>query len=252
MRLTRVFVDATLQAGALLRLPEGPAQHLARVLRAKVGDALCVFNGQGGEYSAQIETLQRNAVTVRIGAHAAVERESPLETTLLQGIARGEKMDQILQKATELGVTSVIPVLTARSNVRLDPDSAARKQQHWQAVVIAACEQCGRNRVPNVQMPVDLAEALASTANGLRLLLAPDDSARSLRNLLTNPPAGAPDSITLLVGPEGGFDSAEIARATQAGFVACRLGPRVLRTESAALAALAVLQALAGDLAGDR
>jgi 16S rRNA (uracil1498-N3)-methyltransferase len=251
MRLTRVFVDAPLAPGALLALPDGPAQHLARVLRAKAGDALVVFNGQGGEFTAEIESLQRNGVTVRVGVHATVERESPLETTLLQGIARGEKMDQILQKATELGVTRMVPVLTARSNVRLDADAAARKQRHWQGVVVAACEQCGRNRVPTVLAPVNLAAALTQVASSQRLLLAPDAGARPLRALLKQAPAQAPQSIALLVGPEGGLDPVEIALAAQAGFAACRLGPRVLRTESAALAALAALQALAGDMTGE-
>jgi 16S rRNA (uracil1498-N3)-methyltransferase len=249
MRLTRVFADVPLAAGALLPLPDGPAQHLARVLRATAGDPLVVFNGRGGEFAAQVESVRRSEVTVRIGAHDAIERESPLETTLLQGIARGEKMDQILQKATELGVTRVIPVITARSNVRLDAQATSRKQQHWQGVVIAACEQCGRNRVPVVALPMDFASALTAAAGDLRLLLAPDDEAPALRSLLEHPAAGTWHSIAMLVGPEGGFDQQEILRAQQAGFVACRLGPRVLRTESAALAALAAVQALAGDLA---
>ncbi len=163
MRLTRVFVDAPLATGELLSLPPGPAQHLTRVLRLDAGDALTIFNGRGGEYAAGIETVRRGQVSVHVGAHHAIERESPLATTLLQGLARGEKMDQVLQKATELGVTRVVPVMTARSTVKLDAESAPRKQQHWQGVVIGACEQSGRNRIPEVAPPQALAAALAAT-----------------------------------------------------------------------------------------
>jgi 16S rRNA (uracil1498-N3)-methyltransferase len=241
MRLTRVFVDAPLQTDAALPLPSGPARHLVRVLRGGPGDALTVFNGQGGEFAAIVESVKRDAVTVRIGAHVAIERESPLATTLLQAIARGDKMDHILQKATELGVTRVIPVMSARSNVRLDALAIARKQEHWQAVVIAACEQCGRNRIPEVAQPLALPAALQATTSDLKLLLAPDAGATPL-------PAKMPRSIALLVGPEGGLDQLEVDAARRLGFVASQLGPRVLRTETAALAALAALQFAAGDL----
>lgn len=245
MRLTRVFVDAPLATGELLALPPGPAQHLARVLRMTAGDPLIAFNGHGGEYEASIEGVRRDKVSVTIGAHHAVERESPLPTTLLQGLARGEKMDQILQKATELGVGRVMPVATMRSNVRLDAEKGERKQVHWQGVVIGACEQCGRNRVPEVAPSQPLAAALATTDAALRLVLAPDEGAASLQSLV----AGSnPGSIALLVGPEGGLDEDEIRAAELADFVRCRLGPRVLRTETAALAALAALQFASGDL----
>jgi 16S rRNA (uracil1498-N3)-methyltransferase len=247
MRLTRVFVDAPLEAGALLPLPPGPAQHLARVLRAAAGDALVVFNGRGGEYAANIEALHREQVSVRIGAHHAIERESPLTTTLLQGIARGEKMDQIVQKATELGVTRVVPVLTQRSNVRLDAAGGGRKQEHWRAVGIGACEQCGRNRVPEVTRPMQLPAALAEASADIKLVLSPDDAAASLASQVTALGPGT-HSVALLVGPEGGFDAEEVDLARMHGFISCRLGPRVLRTETAAPAALAALQLACGDL----
>jgi 16S rRNA (uracil1498-N3)-methyltransferase len=245
MRLTRVYVDAPLATGELLSLPPGPAQHLARVLRLAAGDALTIFNGRGGEYAASIETVRREQVSVHIGAHRAVERESPLATILLQGLARGEKMDQILQKATELGVTRVLPLLTARSTVKLDATTASRKQEHWQGVVIGACEQSGRNRVPEVAQPQALAAALAPVEASLRLVLAPDAEAASLQSLVA---VANPDSVALLVGPEGGLGEEEIHAAELAGFVRCRLGPRVLRTETAALVALAALQFASGDL----
>jgi len=248
MRVTRVHVDAPLQTGALLALPDGAAQHVSRVLRLGPGAILKLFNGAGGEYEATIETMRRNDVIVRVGAHDPAERESPLRITLLQGLARGEKMDLILQKATELGVADIVPVQMARSTMRLDARNAESKQRHWQSVVISACEQSGRNAVPVVLPACDFQQSLAvSTAH--KLMLAPDDGARSLVDwAVTTLVAGAPARVAVLVGPEGGFDAAETAAAIAAGFTNCRLGPRVLRTETAGLAALATLQSLAGDL----
>jgi len=247
MRLTRVFVDMPLASDAQLQLPAGPAQHLARVLRLAAGDEFIVFNGQGGEFAATIDSVSRDQVVVRIGAHQAIERESPLATTLLQGIARGEKMDQIVQKATELGVTRVVPVLTTRSTVRLDAAAAARKQEHWRAVGIGACEQCGRNRVPEVARPMALPAALAEASAHIKLVLTPDEGATSMASQATALKASA-NSVALLVGPEGGFDAEEMNLARMHGYVACHLGPRVLRTETAAPAALAALQLACGDL----
>ena len=246
MRVTRVHVDAPLAAQSILVLPVGAARHLVRVLRLGAGDALRLFNGRGGEFDATIEAVRRDEVTVRVGAHHAIERESPLAITLLQGIARGEKMDLILQKATELGVTAIVPLTMARSTVRLDARTAATRQQHWQAVVISACEQCERNAVPVVHAPQGLAEALRA-ATGLGLMLRPDEDSLGLPDLLMSPWT-RDQPLQLLIGPEGGFDPGEIAMARDAGFRSCRLGPRVLRTETAGLAALAALQSLAGDL----
>jgi 16S rRNA (uracil1498-N3)-methyltransferase len=251
MRLTRIFVDTALASGATQLLPPAAAQHLVRVLRMQVGAALRIFNGQGGEFEANIESIARNAVTARIGAHLAVERESPLQVTLLQGLARGEKMDLILQKATELGVTAVVPVTTVRSSVRLDVDATQRKHAHWRGVLVGSCEQCGRNRIPDLAPAMGLAAAVASGSSQLKLLLEPDAEATSLKTLLAaefHATMKIP-TMCVLVGPEGGLDPQEVQLAKQAGFVSCQLGPRVLRTETAALTALAALQALAGDLA---
>jgi 16S rRNA (uracil1498-N3)-methyltransferase len=241
-----VFVDVPLSAGEALALPAAPAAHLVRVLRLGVGDAVVLFNGRGGEYSATIESTQRDRVQVRIGTHSPIDRESALSTTLLQGIARGEKMDHVIQKATELGVTRLIPVMSARSTVRLDAQGAARKQQHWQSVAIAACEQSGRNRVPTVESPMSLADACAAADAVLKLALVPTAGALPLRSLLGST-AAAPASIAMLVGPEGGLDEDEVRIAQHAGFVGCTLGPRILRTETAAPAVLAALQFAAGD-----
>lgn len=250
MRLTRIYVDAPLAAGAAVALPPAPAQHVARVLRLQVGAPLRAFNGQGGEFDAVIESMQRDAVLLRIGAHHHCGAESPLQVTLLQGIARGEKMDLILQKATELGVTAVVPVVAARSTVKLDERTAQRRVLHWQGVVAAACEQSGRDRLPAIAAPLPLAAAVAATQAQLKLLLVPEAGAGTLRTLLAAAAAGSLQvpSICLLVGPEGGLDPQEVRLAKDAGFQPCQLGPRVLRTETAALTALAALQSLAGDL----
>ncbi len=249
MRLTRVHVPVPLSAGASIELPAGAGQHLVRVLRMKAGDALRVFDGSGGEHEAVITAERRGVVTVQVGARHDIDRESPLQVTLLQGIARGEKMDLILQKATELGVTRFVPLTSVRSNVRLDAATTQKKLAHWRAVVAGACEQSGRNQVPEVDAPLGLASAAQQASDGLKLLLTPDGDSRSLRALLDARTGARPPAVTLLVGPEGGFDPAEACAAKLAGFASCRLGPRVLRTETAALTALAALQALAGDLA---
>jgi 16S rRNA (uracil1498-N3)-methyltransferase len=244
MRLTRCFVPVALQAGDTLPLPENAALHIGRVLRARAGETLTLFNGQGGEYDAQILSLERRGVRVRIGRHHAVERESPLRVTLLQALARGERMDFIVQKATELGVAALRVLPVERSVVRLDAEGHRKRNEHWRAIAISACEQCGRNRIPTIELAGDLESALAAVAGEDRRLLLAPDGARTLPALLQ--PAR---DTSLLIGPEGGFAEDERALSRRHGFEACRLGPRVLRAETAPLAALAVIQAIAGDLA---
>ena len=241
MRLTRVFVDTPLAAGTTVALTGDAANHVTRVLRLREGDAITLFDGRGGEYAARIARMQRGSVRVEVGAHSTIERESPLELTLLQGIARGERMDLIVQKATELGVTRIVALTTERSVVRLDAQQAERKAAHWRAVAVAACEQCGRNRVPAIEEPVDYATALGHNA-ALKLLLDPTAPQPMSR------PGADVGSIALLVGPEGGFTDTEAELARRAGFEPRHMGPRVLRTETAAITALAALQATAGDL----
>ena len=180
---------------------------------------------------------------VAVGAYSAVERESPLQLTLLQGVARGERMDAIVQKATELGVQRIVPLSCEFSVVRLDAASRQRRAEHWRAVAIAACEQCGRNRVPQIEPIAEFSEACGAGEDELRLMLLPQAP-----DALVALAAGLHRAV-LLVGPEGGLSGREQLQAQRAGFRACRLGPRILRTETAPLAALAVLQALAGDLA---
>jgi 16S rRNA (uracil1498-N3)-methyltransferase len=257
MRLTRIHVDLPLSGGGEIDLPEAAAAHLTRVLRLTAGARVVAFDGRGGEWDAQLSAVTRHGARLALLAHRDVERESPLRTVLLQAIARGDKMDFVVQKATELGVTEVVPVLSRRGNVRLDADQAARKREHWQAVAASACEQCGRNRVPAVALPLALPAALAalrdtaaardSGVQTLKLLLAAATDEATLPGLLANLSPAAGTTVALLAGPEGGFDPEEEQMAALAGFRACRLGPRVLRSETAALAALAALQAIAGD-----
>jgi 16S rRNA (uracil1498-N3)-methyltransferase len=242
MSVPRFFVAEGLAAGARLPLPEALAHHAVRVVRMHQGDGLVLFDGTGGEWACTLETVTRDQVWVRVGAHSEAERESPLAVILGQGISTGERMDYTLQKAVELGATAIQPLATLRSVVRLDVGRAERKRVHWQQVVAAACEQSGRNRVPTVGEVTDLARWLAHVSGSMRLLLDPDANTR-LHDL--QPPQG---EVVLLAGPEGGFDDKERQAAHAAGFTAVRLGPRVLRTETAALAALSAMQTLWGDL----
>jgi 16S rRNA (uracil1498-N3)-methyltransferase len=250
MRLTRVYVDAVLEPGTRITLEGSAAAHVTRVLRLRAGDALTLFNGRGGEYAASLAGSSAGRVTVAVGEHRALERESPLAITLAQGISRGERMDLVVQKATELGVTELAPLLLERSVVRLDAQQAHRKLNHWHAIAVAACEQSGRNRLPEVLAPATLREFLRTTrqssaaapAPATRLLLSPL-AERRLEDL--EAPLGA---VTVLIGPEGGLAESEQEAARAAGFIAVRLGPRVLRTETAAIVALALLQRQFGDL----
>jgi 16S rRNA (uracil1498-N3)-methyltransferase len=254
MRLTRVFFDGALDAGSIVDLPRETGAHLAKVLRARSGDELVVFNGDGREFTAVIETVRGSRVSAAIGAARTIDRESPFALTLVQCVPRGDRMDFIVQKATELGVGCIAPVLSQRSVVRLDEAQAASKQAHWQAVAVSACEQCGRNRLPAVQAPQPLLDYLGATASGdtaglLRLVLEPERAAPAAqRSPLMDHAADAITGAVIAIGPEGGFEPEELEAFRLAAFSRLGLGPRVLRTETAAIAAIAVLQARFGDL----
>ncbi len=242
MRLTRVHVDGVLQVGAELELPAEAAAHLTKVLRARSGDELILFTGDGREFLAAVERVRGPRVAVAIREVRTVDRESPLAITLLQCVPRGDRMDFIVQKATELGVTRIVPLLSRRSVVRLDAAQARSKAAHWHAVAVSACEQCGRNRLPSVATARPLIDYLAEPPDGApRLLLDPDVEVRGALEL----PGGA---VEIAVGPEGGFADEELEAFRLSGFTAVRLGPRVLRTETAAIAAIAWLQGRYGDL----
>lgn len=260
MNYPRFFCPLPLLAGALLELPANPAGHVARVLRLKVGDHLTLFNGAGGEFTACIVRIERASVQVRLEARHEHERESRLPLRLIQALQAGDKMDLTIQKATELGVSAIFPVLGRRSVVRLAGERAERRQAHWQGVAVAACEQCGRNRVPHFGALENLEQFLANPDLGAVLQGAaatPPAAAAELR-LLLDPAAShclhdlpRPAAVTLLVGAEGGFDPQEKSQAQQAGFIGVRLGPRILRTETAAWATLAAIHALWGDFRGE-
>lgn len=244
MRVNRCFVDQPMRAGQQVRLPESAATHLVRVLRAGIGDRCVLFNGDGRDYQAHIVVAGKREVLVDIDGACEVDRESPLRIVLVQALARGEKMDLILQKATELGVAGVIPVASERSEVRLDADRVDKRVGHWRSVVAAACEQCGRAVVPSVGVPAALAAALPGVPpDGRRLLLDPD-AAQGIGGLAL----GHAETVILAIGPEGGWSARDRDLLQGAGFAGIRLGPRILRTETAGLAAIAALQSRFGDL----
>jgi len=237
-RVPRLFVDAALAPRSRLLLSEDAAHHAARVLRLGDGDAVTLFDGRGGEYAARLQMPSRGRVLAETAEFRAVERESSLAVTLVQALSSSEKMDFTIQKASELGVAAIQPVLSARSVVRLSVEREAKKLERWRRVAIAACEQCGRNRIPDLLEPLPL-DRYAAPAGAAKLLLSPAGSAK-LAGLARSP-------LVLAIGPEAGFSEAEEQQLQRDGFVPVRIGPRVLRTETAALAALAALNALAGD-----
>jgi 16S rRNA (uracil1498-N3)-methyltransferase len=243
--MTRIHVPGPIEAGCECTLGASQSHHLSGVLRLKPGDALVLFDGAGAEYAAKVLRAGKRGVTVAVGERRIVSRESPLVVTLAQAVSSGERMDYTIQKAVELGVVAIQPLAASRSIVRLSAERAGRRAAHWQAVVVAACEQCGRNHVPSVAavLPLDrwLAQPPGAGDGVRRLLLTPRADTR-LRDL--EPPR---HSVILLAGPEGGYTQEEEAAACRRGFVPISLGPRVLRTETAAVAALAALQALWGD-----
>jgi 16S rRNA (uracil1498-N3)-methyltransferase len=244
MRIPRIYIDQTLQAGHEVLLPEQAGEHVARVLRLERGHPLIVFNGDGREYDARLVSLAKRAVTAELTAVREVDREAPLKLTLAQGIARGEKMDWILQKATELGVARIVPLVTERTEVKLDEERAERRLAHWTQVIAGACEQSGRTRLPALEPPQRLDRWLGALGENaaLRLALLPEGGT-TLRQL-----PQMDNGAILAVGPEGGFSDHDVALLTLTGFHGLRLGPRILRTETAGLAALAALQTIAGDL----
>jgi 16S rRNA (uracil1498-N3)-methyltransferase len=245
MAAPRFHVPATLSAadaGREFALPDATAHHALRVLRLAIGDAVTVFTGEGGEFAATLLRAGKREAWVRLDAFLPVERESPLAVTLVQGVAATDAMDTIVRRAVELGVAAVAPVVTARGARFPGGAHGEKRLAHWRQVAVAACEQCGRNRVPAVHDVVDLAPWLAARDAARGGIVLDPEGGPSLAQC--PPPAGPFD---LLVGAEGGFTPDEVARAVRAGLVAARLGPRVLRTETASLAALAAVNTLWGD-----
>ena len=238
MQIPRFYVDAPLRAGGSCLLPEGSAHHAIHVLRLRAGDDVTLFNGRGGEFAGRIASVERLRISVDLLQHRAVEREAPLRLTLVQGVSAGEKMDSTVRKAVELGVAVIQPVLATRSVARPKGDRADSRREHWQKVVIAACEQCGRNRIPEVRPLVPVRDYRSD--DGIKLLLSPGSGLP-----LSKAPEG--DRYIVAAGPEAGFTAEEESALAAQGFVPVKIGARVLRTETAALAAVAALNALRGD-----
>ena len=237
----RFYVDAPLRAGGSCMLPEDSAHHAVHVMRLRENDEVTLFNGRGGEYAARIASIQRLRIALDILQHRPVERESPLQMTLVQGVSSADRMDYTVRKAVELGVSAIHPVLATRSVARPKGERADNRRAHWQKVAISACEQCGRNRIPEVHPVVSVEAFLRQTTQGFKFLLSP----RSELEFSKSIPSAA--AFVFAAGPEAGFDTDEEAAFAKAGFTPVKLGPRVLRTETAALAALAALSALRGD-----
>jgi 16S rRNA (uracil1498-N3)-methyltransferase len=245
----------SLTEGTVIELPPSVGHHAVRVLRLREGDAVTLFNGEGGEFDARLSRIESKRAMAAVGAHHAVERESPLSVTLMQGLASAERMDWLIQKAVELGVAAIAPVTMARSVTRLDGPRAIKRAEHWRSIIVASCEQCGRNRLPLLHPVSDLASALVSSHasppdpdspktgsdGALFLVLAPGEGSPLAA---FGQPAGA---IRMIVGPEGGLTEDELSDAKRAGFRAAVFGPRVLRTETAGIAVLAAMNVLWGD-----
>jgi len=240
--MTRLHLPQPLTVGTTLDLPDEAVRHLVQVLRMGSGERLTVFDGEGGEYAAELVEVARRSARLRIDVYDPVSREAPLAVTIAQCVSKGDRMDYALQKATELGAAAFAPLLSARGVVKLDGERWEKKVEHWRGVVIGAAEQSGRTRLPPVASPERFESYVAAERPGLKLILAPGGD-RGLSAL----PAAV--EITALIGPEGGFDEAELALAARHGWQRLGLGPRILRTETAPVALLAALLARAGDYA---
>jgi 16S rRNA (uracil1498-N3)-methyltransferase len=242
MTTTRIYVDTPLIAGETVALDERSRHHLLNVLRAKDGEEIVLFNGQGGEYSANLLVKGKTA-SAAIRAFHDINRESPLKLHLAQAISRGDRMDFTLQKAVELGVGQITPLYSERSLRKQDAKQSEKKFKHWSGIIISACDQSGRCLLPALNQPINIDEWLIANNNSHRYILDPSANgsfAVSNKN-----------DITLIIGPEGGFSDREITQAKQHGCFPVTLGPRILRTETAGIAALTICQALAGDLLGN-
>jgi 16S rRNA (uracil1498-N3)-methyltransferase len=235
--MPRFHCPAPLQTGLTLSLPAGAARHV-QVLRLQPGDVITLFNGEGGEFDATVTRMGRSDVEVEVGVHHPVEREAARAVHLLAGITANDRMDWLVEKATELGVASITPLVAERSVLKLKGERADKKLAHWQGVAVAAAEQCGRNRVPTIHPAVTLNEWLKTAPPGVRWVLSLSEGTRPLAHLVASCPSG--EAVTVLSGPEGGLSPGEEAAALAAGFEPVTLGPRVLRAETAPLAVLAV------------
>ncbi|MFK8067749.1 MAG: 16S rRNA (uracil(1498)-N(3))-methyltransferase [Gammaproteobacteria bacterium] len=241
MATTRLFVEQKLSTGKSTLLPEAAGHHVARVLRMKPDQAVILFNGQGGEFNAVITSINKSSVEVYLNEFVDIERESPINIELIQGLSKGDKMDFTIQKAVELGVNKITPLITTYSNVKLDQKRTKKKLEHWRKVIISACEQCGRNQIAELTQIKKLEDLQTTDEKDLKLILAPD-AEKTLADF-----SDQIKTIHLVIGPEGGLSRSEIETLEKNGFIAIKLGSRILRTETAALAVVAALQNQLGD-----
>ncbi len=242
MREPRIYVDLTLEPDLRLSLPLSATHHISNVLRKQIGQRISLFNGLGGSYLAEIVSIGKRHVEVRLLAFREEQRESRLHVTLAQGVSRSQHMDYTLQKAVELGVNRIVPLISEFGNVHIEDQGAEKKLHHWKKIVISACEQCGRNFVPELLSPIPKAQWLEADSNKVKLLLHPDAN----RGLSSIEMFG--ESLSILSGAEGGFSEIEVESALASDYMAIELGPRVLRTETAAIAAISICQSRWGDM----
>ncbi|GAA4361171.1 16S rRNA (uracil(1498)-N(3))-methyltransferase [Kangiella marina] len=248
MRISRIYTEQpTLSVGQALKLDKEASNHLSRVLRLNMGHQVIVFNGDGFDYLADIIEVERNQVTVHLKDQTAKNLESPLHIHLLQGVSRGDKMDLTLQKGVELGIKEFTPILTERCGVKLDEKRWQKKMQHWQRVIQSACEQCGRASIPTLNPVLTLAEALEHA--GQQTFFLHPDAKQTFKDYQLKSELDTGQPLSLWIGPEGGFSDLEIEQVESRGIVPIHLGPRVLRTETASLAAVSAINALWGDFA---
>lgn len=243
MRVTRIFVDQAIATGQSLELNDKAAHYLSQVLRLQPGMSVVLFNGRGGEYTGQVQISNKRRVVVDVSDFDGRDVESPVQVVLAQGISRGERMDYTLQKAVELGVSAIVPLVTERCVVRFDEERAEKRLAHWRGIITSACEQCGRNVVPELQPVATLSHWLTQVQADRCVVL--DHQARQSLAGLDGEPG---QSVVLLVGPEGGLSDVELGLAREFGFLPVHMGPRILRTETAAMVALSIIQARWGDL----
>ncbi len=241
MRIPRIYTPQTLGTGLSIALEEQASAHLSRALRFQVGDSISLFNGMGGEYSAKISSISKKTVTIHLGEHLPDNAQSPLDTHIAVGVSKGEKVDLIVQKCTELGVTAIYPIITERSDVKMNEERWQKKVERWQEIAISACEQSARNDIPTIHAVQTFAQWLENTRHIQHCLFHPEGNIHFSAMNITN-------NIAMAFGSEGGFSVNEIALAQQSGCHIVKLGPRVLRAETAPIAALAIAQAQWGDL----
>ncbi|MBC3767668.1 16S rRNA (uracil(1498)-N(3))-methyltransferase [Neptunicella marina] len=242
MRIPRIYHSGIVKVDSEIELEADTVNHLANVLRVKTGQPVVIFNGDGNDYPAELIDVAKRRIVARIDAKIGLSPESPLPIHLGQGVSKGDRMDFVLQKSVELGVTDITPLITERCNVKLNDDRWLKKHQQWQKIIIGACEQSGRNIVPKLHLPISLHEWCAQSTEQLRLTLHPKAEKRMAD--LKVPKAG----VRLLIGPEGGLSEQEIYQCEEMGFDSVLLGPRILRTETAALTSISILQSHFGDL----